>query len=281
MAVSKKCYNNLLANILRWAREPARSYLKHDPMARVNRMKIGRDERRLSRRDFLETFEIPSLPAATETTEEAAVVHLALFCGLRRGEIFALRWSDIEQAPDGTGRIHVRRSISAGQLSTPKTGNAIRTVDAAKDVLAVLNRHREAHAEEGDFILARQQGVGLTSTTGTQESGASCASVQAFGKRSASTHCDTRSRPYCSTRARACFTSQSRWDTPRPRSRSTSTATCSRRRATRLWGGCRRRSEQQSDKGWTSWMALSSDRIGTAWIGTPEPNWRGSLRRRR
>jgi integrase len=47
-----------------------------------------------------------------------AMVALALLSGLRRGELFALRWHDIDEQ---TGRLTVREAIYDGTFSTPKT----------------------------------------------------------------------------------------------------------------------------------------------------------------
>jgi integrase len=46
------------------------------------------------------------------------MVALALLSGLRRGELFALRWHDIDEQ---TGRLTVREAIYDGTFSTPKT----------------------------------------------------------------------------------------------------------------------------------------------------------------
>lgn len=146
---------NLLSSILKWARKPAQSFLRHDPLEGVDRLRASRESRALSARDFLQPEEIGALLAACDTTEETAVVHLALFCGLRRGEIFALQWRDLETLPgDVGGKVHVRRGLSAGKVTGPKTENSLRVVDAAPDVLSALERHREAvGGEERDFIF--------------------------------------------------------------------------------------------------------------------------------
>jgi len=154
--LAKKTYNNfhaLLKLILAWAREPAQCFLRHDPMEGVKRMKISREERQLSERDFLQPDEMAALLAASKTPEESAVVHLGLYCGLRRGEIFALRWADLERGDNGAGgQVCVRRALSAGTVGGPKTSNSARAVDAAPDVLEALERHSENALHE----LARQ-----------------------------------------------------------------------------------------------------------------------------
>lgn len=71
---------------------------------------------------------------------------LALRTGLRRGELFALKWEDI----DLTARtVTVRHSVFRGRLYAPKGGKA-RTVPLTRDVTEVL---RQAQGSERDAFL--------------------------------------------------------------------------------------------------------------------------------
>jgi integrase len=58
--------------------------------------------------------------------------------GLRRGELLALRWRDVDWL---AGRVRVRRSIVRGQLGTPKSKRSSRSVPLADRVAAELERH--------------------------------------------------------------------------------------------------------------------------------------------
>lgn len=158
--LAKKTFNNLhalLKVILAWAREPAQSYMKHDPMDGIRRMKIERAERQANSADFLEAEEITALLGAANDTAEAAVVHLGLFCGLRRGEIFALAWDCIDFE---AGQIDVSRAISAGKIGGPKTSYSLRKVDAPADVLDALRRHRSACGSPSEgFVFQSDAGT--------------------------------------------------------------------------------------------------------------------------
>lgn len=76
------------------------------------------------------------------TVAEHEPAHLALFtlalrAGLRRGELVALRWEDV----DLTNRhVHVRRSYSEGVEGTPKSGIA-RTVPLTQQSVGALQQH--------------------------------------------------------------------------------------------------------------------------------------------
>lgn len=77
-----------------------------------------------------------------------ALCIVALYCGLRRGELAGLRWQDVDL--DGA-RLHVRRkAIRIGRRileDAPKGGKA-RTLDLAPPVVAALRAHRARQAAE-------------------------------------------------------------------------------------------------------------------------------------
>ena len=76
---------------MRWAR--GRGYLVHDPLVAIERPKIDDREAAILEKNDMEAL----LDAAAEGgSETSAVVHLAVFAGLRRGEIFALKWRDVD-----------------------------------------------------------------------------------------------------------------------------------------------------------------------------------------
>lgn len=69
--------------------------------------------------------------------------NLAFFTGCRKGEINALRWSDLEG-----NVIHIRRGITQKIKgddieSTPKTKSSIRDLQIPKQLIRILNEHKE------------------------------------------------------------------------------------------------------------------------------------------
>lgn len=70
-----------------------------------------------------------------------ALFHLAIAAGLRKGEIEALRWSDIEH-----GKIIVTRTVTrvGGEIrfAPPKTKNGRRVVNLSEETICVLQAHR-------------------------------------------------------------------------------------------------------------------------------------------
>jgi integrase len=95
---------------------------------------------------------------------------LAAVTGMRRGELLALRWSDVDME---TGECRVVRALQetpAGvDFKTPKTNKDRRTVLLPRLALAALQAHRATQNEEkllvgagyqdGDLILARAEGT--------------------------------------------------------------------------------------------------------------------------
>ena len=133
---------NLLSVILAWARQPAHRYLAHDPLASITRIPRADVER-----PFLEPDQIARLLRAATTQEETMLIMLGVYAGLRRGELCAIRWDDIDGGDGITGRLWIRRAISAGKITKPKTKSSIWMIDLPSTVLTKLAAYRGNAAE--------------------------------------------------------------------------------------------------------------------------------------
>jgi integrase len=103
-----------------------------------------------------------------ESDRLGAVWRLTAMTGMRRGEVLALRWEDIDLAG---GRLVVSRALIELDCcvleSTPK-GNAARAIDLDPATVAALARHRELQRREraewgeayrdDDFLVALEDG---------------------------------------------------------------------------------------------------------------------------
>ena len=110
------------------------------------------------------------LLAAARSTRLDIVIQLAVMTGLRRGEILALRWQDVDLE---RGVAHVRRSLEQlrGGLNfkQPKTAKSRRTIALPPLAVEGLRRHRLAQKKERlaigpayqdqDLICARLHGT--------------------------------------------------------------------------------------------------------------------------
>ena len=65
------------------------------------------------------------------------MVGLAMLSGLRRGELFALRWKDID---DDARMLTVREAVYDGKFGTPKTEAGIATIPLSETALHVDRR---------------------------------------------------------------------------------------------------------------------------------------------
>ncbi len=88
--------------------------------------------------------EVWVLVRSAASEQDAAIFLTAAFTGLRRGELLALRWRDV----DFTGSaIRVRASYAGGRLTTPKSGK-VRSVPMAPEVAKAL----AALGQRWDFV---------------------------------------------------------------------------------------------------------------------------------
>jgi integrase len=98
-----------------------------------------------------------ALVRAAGSEIDAAIFLTAAFTGLRRGELLALRWRDVDLAGS---TIRVRATYAAGYITTPKSGK-VRAVPMAPDVAGALARlsQREQFTGADDFVFAGQAGL--------------------------------------------------------------------------------------------------------------------------
>jgi integrase len=96
-----------------------------------------------------------------------ALYVVAIQCGLRQGEILALRWEDVDLA---ARTIQVRRTITRDggkhTVGSAKTAKGSRTVKLTKDATEALQEHLERQLAEIDKAGEKWQENGLVFCTG-------------------------------------------------------------------------------------------------------------------
>jgi integrase len=153
-----KTYNGIIGQlgaILTWARR--QQYIAHNPLDGVRRLPRAKTERR-----FLQPREIDRLLAvAAKPPPSDTVLRLAAYSGLRRGELFALKWADVawgDVKGDG-GSLTVRRATYQGVEARPKTEGSARKVDVPSFVLADLRIYGVLYPpKDGDYIFRTATG---------------------------------------------------------------------------------------------------------------------------
>jgi integrase len=95
-----------------------------------------------------------------------ALYVLAITTGLRQGELFGLRWEDVDLA---AGRPSVRRTLTTPKggrrLGPPKRSNSRRSVKLTAGAVKALTAHRERQLEEREKLAELWQDLGFVFTT--------------------------------------------------------------------------------------------------------------------
>jgi integrase len=106
--------------------------------------------------DVFSPEEVMALVRAAASEQDAAIYLTAAFTGLRRGELLALRWRDVDFAGQV---VRVRANYAEGALTTPKSGK-VRSVPMAPDVAEALAKlgQREHWTGDDDLIFVGQSG---------------------------------------------------------------------------------------------------------------------------
>jgi integrase len=150
--LAAKSKNNLLVLLHGIFRRAMTVYgLPVNPAERVERHRV----KPAGDIDVFSPEEVWALVRAAASEQDAAIFLTAAFTGLRRGELLALRWRDVDF--DGH-TIRVRANWAAGQVTTPKSGK-VRSVPMAPDVAQALADlgNRELLTSDDDLVFV---GVG-------------------------------------------------------------------------------------------------------------------------
>jgi integrase len=154
--LSNKTKNNLLVLMHAIFRHAVKLYgLPANPVASVDRFRV----RSSGDIKVFSPEEVWALVRAAKSDADAAIFLTAAFTGLRRGEVLALRWRDVDFAGS---TIRVRASYAAGKLTTPKSGK-VRAVPMAPDVASALAKlgDRDRYTGDDDFVFAGEAGPPL------------------------------------------------------------------------------------------------------------------------
>lgn len=143
----------MLKHAVRWG------YLSVNPAEPVQRVPVPHREMRALSADEVKHL----LDAADE--KSWLLLTVAVFTGLRRGELLAIQWGDIDWA---RAQIRVRRSLGKSGFMGPKTRNAIRTVDLAPQVLEALRGAKPVRSPqelEKQLVFSARNGQPLDADT--------------------------------------------------------------------------------------------------------------------
>jgi integrase len=125
-----------LSRVFAWA--VRRGMVSTNPVAKLDRSERPRIERRELR--ILSGDEIAKLLTAATSDRYRLMLAVSIFAGLRQGELLGLKWGDLDLE---VGVLRVRRQLDrSGGFAPPKTKAAVRDVDLAPSLAAVLAAYR-------------------------------------------------------------------------------------------------------------------------------------------
>lgn len=106
--------------------------------------------------------EVRRFLGATQQTHYRVPIHLALYAGMRRGEILGLRWQDVDLEAN---TLNIRQTLmhvrGEGYIwGEPKSEGSRRTIAVSPATMLLLRAHRERmeaeHAERGTSAISEQ-----------------------------------------------------------------------------------------------------------------------------
>ena len=123
-----------------------------NPLARVEK----HPQKRSGDVEVFSPEEVWALVRAAASKQDGTLFLTAAFTGLRRGELLALHWRDVDFAGS---TIRVRGSYAGGRLTTPKSGK-VRAVPMAPDIASAIAQlgQRENWTGEDDLVFAGATG---------------------------------------------------------------------------------------------------------------------------
>ena len=111
---------------------------------------------------------VQKLLSAAYGTDVYLILILGFALGLRRGEMAALRWPDID-LDKGIVHIHLNRVNAGGKVieRSPKTSAGVRDIDLGDRLVQILAAYREE--ANGPFVLSRADGQPYSPDTLTRK----------------------------------------------------------------------------------------------------------------
>jgi integrase len=152
--LSNRTRNNAVA-VLHGILERSRKIfgLRFNPAADIEPLRERYDATRFT---FYTPEQVTALVRAAASEQDGAIYLTAALTGLRRGELVALRWCDVDFEREA---IRVRGTYANGVLTSPKSGHG-RSVPMVAQVATILARlgQRDYDVDEEDLVFPGEHG---------------------------------------------------------------------------------------------------------------------------
>lgn len=143
VCLAKNLLSKIFSTAIGWG------YLEQNPVTgvRLPALIVQRERKALTPEEVRKL--ISALP---EPCKSMALI--AVLTGLRRGELFALRWNavDFEQKS-----VRVRESVYEGQFTTPKTRSSVRSIAMGEALEKAFSMLRPQNAALNDLVFVSQK----------------------------------------------------------------------------------------------------------------------------
>lgn len=147
VALAKNCLSKVLSTAVEWG------YIEANSAIGVRLPSLAVQEERIA----LTPEQLRQLVAELEEPYKSMVL-IAVLTGLRRGELFALRWGVVDFERKA---IRVRESVYEGHFNTPKTRSSIRNLAMGEALEALFLALRPTNAAANALVFANKKGTPL------------------------------------------------------------------------------------------------------------------------
>jgi len=136
-------------------------YIDFNPVRDIEKPKGQSVDDGKKEMDILNPVEIRALLDAAPDRKHKLIFTIAVSTGLRQGEIFGLKWTDIDWIND---QIHVNRTYNHFKFYEPKTMSSRRKVDAPPQTMRALKEWKLAcPVNDLDLIFTNEVGKPMSS----------------------------------------------------------------------------------------------------------------------
>lgn len=131
-------------------------YIDPNPVREVEKPAVDKNGDQGEDMTVLEPEEVRALVDAAESQKDRALFMTAGLTGMRQGEIFGLKWTDIDWI---NSQIHVKRTYNHGKFYAPKSNTSKRRIDLVPELVAELKKWKLACPKgELDLVFPNNKG---------------------------------------------------------------------------------------------------------------------------
>lgn len=130
--------------------------LMNNPCKKVKKLRLPHKEK-----NFLTENQVKILleKSKTESPSLYPILYMAIFTGMRKGEVSALTWKDIDFK---SKKISINKSMYKNEIQKTKTEHSIRKVDMIDSLADVLSKYRQNTPLRGEYVFWGESGTPLS-----------------------------------------------------------------------------------------------------------------------